>query len=65
MPAIATATATRDPSHILQHIPQLTAMPDPRPTKQGSGSNPNPRILMDTSWICFRGTTGALTYVLS
>ena len=27
---------------LLQPIPQLTATPDPRPTEQGQGSNPQP-----------------------
>ena len=31
-----------------QPTPQLTAMPDPQPTEQGQGSNPQPMV---PSWI--------------
>ena len=40
LPADTTATATQGPSHVCD--PQLTAMPDPKPTRQGQGFNPHP-----------------------
>ena len=42
-PAYARDTATRDPSRICDHTPQLTATPDPEPTERGQGSNLQPR----------------------
>ena len=42
-------------------IPQLTAMPDPWPTKGSQGSNPHP---YNTSWISFYwAMTGAPYYI--
>ena len=50
LPAYATATATRDPSHVFElfHSTWQHWIPDP-PSKAGDGT----RILTDTSRICF------------
>ena len=41
--ANATATATKDPSHVCDlHPPQLKALLDPQPTERGQGLNPHP-----------------------
>ena len=40
--AYTTATGARDPNRICDLHYKLTEMPDPRPTKWGQGSNPQP-----------------------
>ena len=41
--AFAVAIATQDQGHVYDPTPQLTAMLDPQPTKQGQGLNLHPQ----------------------